>query len=109
MSRILLYLSTEGPLYAHEGSEAVTGDAAPNAHHSPSACCYSLNKLRPEPIVVTNTNGIKKSCRRRYSAALLSCNANHVITEGTTRRNSKLKIINMAKMLRPVYLDLGAC
>lgn len=60
MSRILLYLSTEGPLYAHEGSEAVTGDAAPNAHHSPSACCYSLNKLRPEPIVVTNTNGIKK-------------------------------------------------
>lgn len=60
VQNIAVFVHCEGPLYAHEGSEAVTGDAAPNAHHSPSACCYSLNKLRPEPIVVTNTNEKKK-------------------------------------------------
>lgn len=50
-----VFVCCEGPLYAHEGSEAITRDASPNAHHSPAACCYSLHILRPEPTVVTNT------------------------------------------------------
>lgn len=56
-----VFVCCESLLFAHEGSEAITADASPNAHHSPTACCYLLHILSPKPIVRTNTMKKKKS------------------------------------------------
>ncbi|KAL1443802.1 hypothetical protein MTO96_030168 [Rhipicephalus appendiculatus] len=56
VENIAVFVFCEDPLYAYKWSEAILGHSAPNAYHSPSACCYSLNKLGPEPTIVTGTN-----------------------------------------------------